>query len=270
MAKQEFLNFKDISSSIQFSDVLDWLNIAYESKGKELRGEGFIINIEKNLFFFPEDESKKGSIINFVSFTKNLSVRDAALLLKKQFLSKIHTPKRDIPNLTLQYDEYLSVRGISPEIAKQYEVGLVKETRSVVSGRIVFKVYDHDGVSIRGYIGYKVKDNSWFTPRGMKRPLYNRGKITDTRSVIVTANPFDALMIMSLTKYGNVVSLLGQSMTNEQEIELKVFKYVLLLHSDPANIIGRLYNNSFIKAPVLKKPVHELSQKELIEIIKPS
>lgn len=64
MSKQEFLNFAEISKAIQFGDVLDWLNIPYQKKNKELKGEGFIISLEKNLFFTPNNDSLKGSIIN--------------------------------------------------------------------------------------------------------------------------------------------------------------------------------------------------------------
>lgn len=270
MAKQEFLNFKEISSAIQFSDVLNWLNIAYEKKDKELRGEGFIVSIEKNLFFSPDDESIKGSIINFVSHVKNINARDAASLLKKQFLSKLEAKlKRDIPVLTLQYDEYLEKRGISPEIAKEYEVGIAKEQRSIMSGRIACRVYDYKG-NPSGYIGYKVKDESWFFPKGFKRPLYNRERLKDTKSIIVTVDAFDALKIISQTKFNQVTALLANSMTSEQESELKTFRYILLLHPDPTNLIGRLYPSCFIRAPVLSKKISEMSIKELLEIIKPS
>jgi hypothetical protein len=47
LSKQEFLNFSEISKAVSFEDVLNWLNIPYQSKNKELRGEGFIVSIEK-------------------------------------------------------------------------------------------------------------------------------------------------------------------------------------------------------------------------------
>jgi hypothetical protein len=59
-------------------------------------------------------------------------------------------------------------------------------------------------------------------------------------------------------------------MTTEQEEQLKRFKYILLFHNEPANIINRLYSTSFIKAPVLLKPIKEMSEQELIQVIKPS
>ncbi|MBK9334708.1 MAG: hypothetical protein IPM96_20475 [Ignavibacteria bacterium] len=268
MSKKEFLNFAEISKAISFNDVLDWLNILYQKKNGEIRGEGFIVSIEKNLFFTPNDDSKKGSVINFVSHHKQIDIREAALLLKTQFLSKTKESKPDrvLPNLTLEYHSYLTKCSISPDIAKEYEVGLVKQ-RSIVSGRIALKVYDSQANHI-GYIGYKQEDNSWFYPKGFKRPLYNIHRITDKKVVIVTADPFDALRIISL-KIPQVVSLLAQSMTAEQEGELKKFKYILLLHIEPENIVNRLYSTSFIKAPVLSKPLQEMSTQELLNIIKP-
>ena len=69
-SKNEFLNFKEISKQISFEEVLNWLNIPFQKKDKELRGEGFIINIEKNLFFCPDNDELKGSVINFVAHYK--------------------------------------------------------------------------------------------------------------------------------------------------------------------------------------------------------
>ncbi len=269
MSKQEFLNFNEISKAISFEEVLNWLNIPFQHKNGELRGDGFIISIEKNLFFCPENDDIKGSVINFVAHFKQIELREAASLLKTQFLSKkkVTKPKRDIPNLTLEWHSYIEERGINLDIAKEYEIGLVKQ-RSVVAGRIAFKIYDHEGKHT-GYIGYKVEDGSWFFPKGFKRPLYNVFRLKDTKSAILTVDPFDALRIASLG-LRQVVSLLANSMTAEQEEQLKKFKYILLFHKEPENIVNRLYATSFIKAPVLFKPLKELSKEELMNMIKPS
>lgn len=45
----EFLDFNEISQRIPFANVLDYLNIPYTTKGKELRGEGFIVDTGKDL-----------------------------------------------------------------------------------------------------------------------------------------------------------------------------------------------------------------------------
>ncbi|HRI46535.1 MAG TPA: hypothetical protein PL089_13880 [Ignavibacteria bacterium] len=269
MSKQEFLNFAEISKKIKFGDVLDWLNVAYQKKQNELRGDGFIVSIDKNLYFSPQDDLKKGSVINFVSSFKDIGLREAALLLKHEFLSKKKEvqPKRDLPDLHLEYHEYLAELLIPPEISKDYEVGYVRQ-RSIIAGRIAFKMYDNEGAHI-GYVGYKKEDDSWFFPKGFKRPLYNLHRIIDKKAVIVTADPFDALRIISL-KIKNVVSLVSNSMTAEQEQVLKQFKYILIFNKAPENIVNRLCSSTFVKAPLLYKPIKELSDQELKTLIKPS
>ncbi len=266
MSKQEFLNFKEISSAILFKDVLNWLNIPYQKTDKELKGDYFIVNIVKNLFFSPKNENLKGSIINFVANHNGVELREAAMLLKAQFLSeKEHTPKRDIPILTLEHHSYLNERFISQEVAERYEYGYVKQ-RSIMAGRIAFKILDHSGMHI-GYIGYKIEDGTWFFPKGFKRPLYNVNNVMDNNFVIVTTDPFDTLRIIS-SGFSEVVCLLANSMTAEQEEKLKKFKNILLLHKEPDNIISRLRSTSYIKAPVLCKWIKELSDTELEQILR--
>lgn len=268
LAKQEFLNFKEISEKISFEDVLNWLNIPYKKSDKELKGDDFIVSIEKNLFFCPKNENLKGSIINFTSHHEGIDLRESASKLKAQFLSKQDevTPKRDIPNLSLNYHGFLKARGISPEIAEEYEVGFVKQ-RSVMSGRIAFKVYDHVGETL-GYVGYNFEKDNWFFPKGFKRPLYNSYRLTDKKFVIVTTDPFDALRIISLG-YKNVACLLAKTMTSEQELELKGYCTILLLHPQPENIINRLKDSCYVKAIALSRPVVDISEKEISEYCKP-
>lgn len=267
LSKQEYLNFKEISEKISFEDVLNWLNIPFEKSEKELRGEEFIVNIEKNLFFNPKDENDKGSVINFVANRNEIVVREAASLLKAEFLSTEEAkPKRVLPSLTLNYHDYLKENGITSEVAEEYEVGFVKQ-RSVMTGRIAFKIYGHNSENL-GYIGYKIDKDNWFFPRGFIRPLYNVHRIENKEFVIVTTDPFDALRIISLGK-NRVVSLLAKSMTAEQEEELKRFNQILLLHKNPDNIVQRLSKYAFIKAIVLTKEIKELSDEELLDIISP-
>lgn len=266
MQNKEFLNFSEISKSIPFVNILNWLNISYIEKNKELKGDGFIVSIEKNLYFSIEDSSKKGSIINFVAHHKKIDLREAAMLLKTQFLNNKndYTPKREMPELKLEYHEYLATRQISPSIAKEFEVGYVKQ-RSIMAGSIAFKICDASAAHI-GYVGFKPKDKSWFFPKGFIRPLYNLHKVIDRKGIIVTVDPFDALRIINLN-ISQVVSLLSSSLTTVQEEELKKFKYIILLHSEPDNIINRLYSSCFIKAPKIYKPLSEMNDKELKLII---
>jgi len=228
LSKKEFLNFAEISKAIPFSEVLDWLNVPYQRKNKELKGDGFIVSLEKNLFFSPKDENFSGSIINFVSRHKQIELREAASLLKQTFVTKTeYTPKREIPILLLNYDPYFGEQQIKPEIVTEYEAGYVTQ-RSIVAGRIAFKIYDHLGKHT-GYIGYKKEDKSWFFPKGFTRPLYNFHKLKDFKSVVVTTDPFETLRIISIG-IPQSVSLLAKSMTNEQEEALRKFRFILLFH----------------------------------------
>jgi len=250
LSKQEFLNFNEISSSISFEDVLNWLNIPFTKTEKELKGDYFIISIEKNLFFAPSNANLKGSVINFLANHEGIDVRAAASKLKAQFLSKKNDmPIRDIPNLKLEYHNYLNERGVSKQVAEEYEVGFVTQ-RSIMSGRIAFKVYNVKKENL-GYIGYKVENDNWFFPKGFKRPLYNSHRIEDKDFVIITTNPFDALRIISFGEK-RVVSLLANSMCNEQEEELKKFKNILVLHNNSINIVNRLSKFCFVHAPFIK------------------
>ena len=268
MSKEEFLNFKEISSAISFEEMLNWLNIPFTKTEKELKNEDFIVSIEKNLFFYPKNENLKGSVINFLANHNGIGLREAAKLLKAEFLLKdnSHIPKRIIPNLTLEHHQYLIERGIKKEVAEQYEVGYVKQ-RSIMAGRIAFKIYDTNENNL-GYIGYKIEDGTWFFPKGFKRPLYNAHRIKNDEFVIVTIDPFEALRIVSLG-INEVVCLLANSMTTEQETELKCFKSILLLHKQPQNIVNRIRTASFVKAPIYSKLLPEITEKELLAMISP-
>ena len=92
MTKQNFLNFAEISKDISFHDLLDWLNIPYQKNGKELKGKDFIVSVEKNLYFSTVKDNNKGSVINFLANHKDIDLREAASILKIQFLSKEKTP----------------------------------------------------------------------------------------------------------------------------------------------------------------------------------
>jgi len=59
--------------------------------------------------------------------------------IKRQFLNEPTPPKREIPELELHYTEFLRQHSIGEELAKEYEVGLVKQ-RSIMSGKIAFRI----------------------------------------------------------------------------------------------------------------------------------
>lgn len=247
---EKFLDFTQISSRIKFADVLNWKNIAYSEKGGELRGStkdfSFIVNIEKNIFCSPDDKVAKGSVINFLSIIENIGLREAAKILKSYFLDETANPKKDIPELELHYVQKLAELGISEVVAKEYEVGYVKQ-RSIMQGKIAFKIYDDQG-EVTGYVGWHPENEKWFFPKDFKRPLYNLNKIESYEEVIVTVSPFDCLSHIGIG-ITNCVALISKSMTDTQERLLQRFDKIILLHPEPDNIILRLAKSCFVKSP---------------------
>lgn len=237
-----FLNFSEISQ-IPFQKVLDWLNIPYTTHTTELKGEGFIVNLEKNLFFNPNNQNIKGSIINFLANRKGVDLRSAAQELKDVFLKEQKPTERELPNLELHYHPFLKDKGISEELAKEYEIGFVKQ-HSIISGRIAFKIYDELSIHT-GYVAYNFQKNEWFFPKGFKRELYNIHRI-DSKEVILTVSLWECLEYIK--KGMPAVSLIGKTMTDKQAEQLSRFTNILVVHPEPDNIILRLHKNSFVKS----------------------
>lgn len=240
----EYLNFSEISQAVKFNDLLDWLNIPYTTtQNGELRGEGFIVTVSKNLYFNLTGQDK-GSVINFLAQRKSLDLRAAAKELKDHFLTEPKEPEREIPNLELHYCPYLEQHGIPEQLAKELEIGLVKQ-RSIMSGKIVFKTYDENRHH-SGYVGYNPKDESWFFPKGYRRTLYNP-KNYEGEEVVLTVDTFSAI---DLIKNGSqAVALIGKTMTDIQQTQLAKFSRILVIHPEADNIVLRLSHQSFVKSP---------------------
>ena len=236
----EFLNFSEISQKVTFQQLLDWLNIPYSTQNGEIRGDSFIITTSKNLYFNPNGEDK-GSVINFLSKQKGIDLRSAAQELKKQFLTEAKEPKREIPELELHYCPFLKDKGISEELAKQLEIGFVKQ-RSIMAGKLAFKTYDQEG-NHSGYVGYNYSKDEWFFPKGFKRTLYNPMKCSG--DIILTVDIFST--ITGIIEGKKCCSLIGKTMTDIQAEQLSQFTSVVLVHPEPDNIVARLAKKSFVK-----------------------
>ena len=237
----EFLDFKQISQKIPFLVVLDWLNVPYSAVNDEIKGEGFVITVSKNLYFNPSGQDK-GSVINFLAHRKGIDLRSAAKELKDHFLSIPQEPKRAIPDLQLHYCPFLKEKGISQELAECYEIGLVKQ-HSIISGRIAFKCYD-EGIH-SGYVAYNPKTDEWFFPKGFKRTLYNDNRVKGDEVHLVVS----IWEVLELAKKGiPAVSLIGKTMTEKQEEQLKRFKRITVIHPEPDNIVVRLSKFTFVTA----------------------
>jgi hypothetical protein len=266
---EKFLDFSEISRQIEFIRVLDWLNIPYTQAKGELKGETddfkFVINEKKNLFFSPGNDQIKGSVINFYSEFKNIGLREAALELQNEFLHINSSEIKEIPELELVYIKEMEKLGISEEIAKEYEIGLVKQ-RSIMNGRIAFRIYDELRKPI-GYIGWHTKKQKWLFPKGLVRPLFNIERVECYENVVVSVDLFDTMRIIGLG-CSNTVCLIAKSLTEKQEELLQGFKSILLLHPEPENIASRLARNSFVKAPELIEPLSNHSDEEILSLLK--
>lgn len=287
----EYLNFQEISQSIAFKDVLNWLNIPYQTSNKELKGKlnniEFIVSIEKNLFLNPKNEDEKGSIINFVSLYKDIDLRSAASELKAQFLSEnkkqndknyyrgkqnkqnesektLNEKQVQIPELNLEYSDILKASGFTEDFCKEYEFGLCKR-KSIMSGKIAFKVKNENGNTM-GYVGFSPKDSKWHFPKNFKLSVYNIQRCVEKTSIILVVNPLDCLKIISFG-WQQTVAILSPSMTSEQEEELKRFKQILVIHKEPDNIVQRLSQSSFVRKIIPSKEISQMTKEEFAEMI---
>ncbi len=254
----EFLDFQEISQRIPFADVLDYLNIPYTTKGKELRGEGFIVDTGKNLYFNPKGDDK-GSVINFLHARKGGTLRDCAIELKKQFLGEPKKTEREIPMLELdRRHAAVSKLGISEESAEYFDIGYCGQ-KSIMAGKVAFKIIDHNNNHV-GYVG--LKDGEWFYPKGFKRDTFYNLFRQKQEAVILTVSVLDVVHLHSLG-FPFVIGLMGKSATGTQFELLKLFKRILILHPEPENIRNRLCEFAFVKAPLLKKTVRELVKEDI-------
>jgi len=251
----EYLDFNAIGQAVPFRNLLDWLNIPYIHKNGELKGEGFIVNIAKNLYFNPLGDDK-GSVVNFVSAVKAISLRDSASFLKKEFL--IQPKPKTLPDYDLDYHSYLEESGISKDLASEFQVGYCK--KGIMSGKIAIRIDDKDGHKV-AYIGKNLKGkNDYFFPKGYKQDyIYNLHRVS-TDYCILAVSPFDVLYLYPNFPY--VVGLVSFSMSDRQEKLLSRFKRILLLHPKPANILPRLAHSAFVKAPNINS-VRELKEEDI-------
>jgi hypothetical protein len=266
---EKFLDFQQISKQIDFKSLLDWLNIPYKKAKGEIKGETdtfkFVINEKKNLFFCPGNDQIKGSVINFYSKYEGIGLREAALILDNEFIREAKPVQVDMPILELHYIKEMAKLGITEELAKEYEIGLVKQ-RSIMNGRIAFRMYDESRKPI-GYIGWHPKKQNWLFPKGFVIPLYNLNLARSFQNIVVSVDLFDTARLLRLGHY-NITCLMAKSMTENQEELLQGFKSILLLHPEPGNIASRLAKHSYIKAPELIKPLSNHSDEEILSLLK--
>lgn len=242
----EYLNFREIST-IPFKTVLDHFNVKYDEREGEIVSKHGIVNIKKNLYLNPQNKEEKGSVINFTATLLQTDLRSAASHLKKAFMEE---PKpREIPEYQLHYDKFLVNKGISEELAREFEVGYVK-SRGIMAGKVAIKIRDDKGEKV-AYIGRNINPengNKYFFFKGYKNDhLYNLWRVKSPQ-VILTVSPFDVIHIHQLG-LTDVVGLISHNMTEAQENLLGRFLRIFILHPSPNNIVQRLSRFAFVKAP---------------------
>lgn len=256
------LDFQAISKDIKFKDLLERLEIGFEETDKELKGNlgqnrPFVVTKDKNLFLCPYDDKARGSVINFMAYFRQVSLKDAAAELVKMF-ARPKPLEREIPELALHYCPELRLRGITEELAKEYEVGLVRE-RSIMAKRIAFTVRDAEG-NKTGYVGW-AKDKAWLFPKGYRQHhVYNLQRVK-TEYAILVACPFEVLHLVKIG-FPYSVALISNQLTTEQAELLTRYKRLLLLFKNPDYIKIRLSKQSFVKAPAIEN-VSDLTHEQV-------
>jgi len=238
----DYLDFAEISK-VPFQEVLNWQNVPFQETKAELKGDGFIVNKDKNLYFNPQGDDK-GSVINWLSTRERISLREAAQLIRDHFNGK-PPEKKEIPEYELHYHKFLEERGITPEIAQEYELGLVK-SRGVMAGKIAIKIRDAEGEKV-AYIGRNLKgERKYFFFKGYTHDhIYNLHR-QEHPYVILTVSPFDVLHLVK-EGFPFSIGLLQRSMSAKQEELMKRFKRVVLFHPEGDNIALRLSKVCFVK-----------------------
>jgi hypothetical protein len=254
----EFLDFRALST-VPFKNLLDYLNVPYKETATELKGETFIITKDKNLFFNPKGEGR-GSVINFLSIHRNISLREAAAEIKAKFFETPKEPPK-LPDYELDYAHpFLTEQGITPETAKLFEGGYCKH--GIMKGKIAFAIHDEKGNKV-AYIGKNLKDDGWFFPKNFKSDyLYNLHR-QKYPIVILTVSPLDVLKIHQ-QNIPAVVGLIAHSMSPRQQELLSTFKKILVIHKEPDNIALRLIRNSFVKVVNSVETLNEAAIRALL------
>lgn len=265
-------NFNEICQQVPFSVLFQLTNTDFTREGKTLKTEEIIVTeqIAKiNGYVFDlfkwKGKAGGGSVLDYCLVKFNLKTKlRAAEYLKAHILGE-KEQKEEIPELKLDYCEFLAEAGIDEEIAKQYEVGQAKG-KSVMSGRVCFKLYD-EYQKHRGYIGLdhtNTKKVKWYVPNGTKTSnmLYNYNRRNGNEYCILTDNALSTLYLCTLG-FPYTVGLLTASLTAEQLNLMKVFKRVMIICPNAQTLVKDLSKVCFVKTidtEVLGKTYDEIRQ----------
>ena len=255
--ESNWVDFKAVKQSVTMEQILGRYGVKLKESGKELRGrcpihqgdgtDSFHANTEKNAFHCFSCQAK-GNVLDLVAAIEKCSVRDAALKLKDWFpvsasgsipapggkpmvdspLATEELGERAEPNKPLGFQlkginfahPYLAQRGIDPETAEYFGVGLFTGKGSM-SGRIVIPIENEKGELV-AYAGRSVdgSEPKYKLPAGFKKSqvLYNLARVLEedsTGAVVLVEGFFDCMKVV-LAEHA-CVALMGCSMSGDQE-----------------------------------------------------
>lgn len=266
----DWVDFKEIKRRVAMEDVLSHYGVKLRRVGPDARrgkcplpthssrdsSDSFSISLSRNAWSCQSDSCAAarsgrvgGNVLDLVALMERCSLRDAALHLQDWFGSG--TPnveqhsRRSEPNATEvienrplnfelhnidQRHAYLHGRGILPETAKSFGIGLYSG-HGFLQGRIVIPIHN-EHAELVAYVGRAIDQQQpkYRLPAGFRKSnaLYNlhRAVRTDERSVIVVEGFFDAFKVHQ-AGYPSVVALMGSSLSDRQA-------YLLTEHFDHA------------------------------------
>ena len=233
----------------------------------ELSRESFAVDTGKNVWACQSASCRKarqgrvgGNILDLVAWMEQCSIREAALRLQAgwgaptgvldQLVSKgrnVDWCQQELPRLPFSlrmrdWHPYLEQRGIKRQTAALFGTGYYAG-RGFLHGRIVFPIHNSEGGLI-AYAGRSLDGSEprYLFPAGFRKSavIFNlhRAKGTaasEARWVIIVEGFFDCLKVHQ-AGYGNVVALMGASLSNAQAalLEQHFRELVLMLDGDEA------------------------------------
>lgn len=172
-----FVDFAELKSRVNITQVLEMLGIELKPSGQQLRGlcpihngnnpRGFVVTPEKGVWYCFGDCGKGGDLIELYARVKEVSTKDAAIAIATRFGlakdgkkdEKLEEPKR---NGTLKPLDYLvtdheSLKPLNLASATLSHFGAGFAPRGIMRGRLAIPIHDAQGVLI-AYVGVAVAE----------------------------------------------------------------------------------------------------------------
>jgi len=238
-----------------------------------------------------------GNVLDFVALMEHCSVRDAALRIMNTFGASTAMPPLRLPTSSAAMQEpnrplgfvlrdidgchpYLGARSIQPSTARTFGVGFYAG-RGFLNGRVVIPIHNESDQLI-AYAGRAIdgSEPKYRFPAGFRKSQVlfnlNHARRSNHNAVVVVEGFFDAMKIHQ-AGYGNVIALMGSTIS-DQQVALMAAHFlhaVLMLDGDAAGrhasaaIAERLRNRMGVAAINLDDGVQpdQLGAKEISQLL---